>query len=240
VTRPAFTAAGWTAAGGLAALAHAQRRALARERETVTRAAHELRGALTTISLATHATRVPGTRTPERERAIAVALERARVALADIDGGPATGRPAVERFEARRLVADCVAAARPLAEAHGVALCQRWEGEPGLVVVGERARLGQALANLIANAIEHGGGHVTVRGRAGNGHVRIEVRDDGPGLSASIAVLSRRARSGAGRRGRGLAIVQDIAARHRGQLVAAPATSATGARLELVLPTGEG
>ncbi len=70
-------------------------------------------------------------------------------------------------------------------------------------VIGDRLRLAQALGNLIANAIEHGGGAVEVRvrlvrcvdaARGGLGAdvtaavpdcVRIEITDEGPGLPAA-------------------------------------------------------
>ena len=64
--------------------------------------------------------------------------------------------------------------------------------------------------------------------------MRIEVIDEGPGLPAPVAELTRRARGGRGRRGRGLAIAAEIAERHGGRLVAAPA--ARGARIGLELP----
>jgi len=64
--------------------------------------------------------------------------------------------------------------------------------------------------------------------------VRIEVIDEGPGLPAPVAQLTRRARGGRGRRGRGLAIAAEIAERHGGRLVAAP--TARGARIGLELP----
>ena len=53
-----------------------------------------------------------------------------------------------------------------------------------LVVRADRLRIAQALANLVANAVEHGGGEVRVRARAVDGRARIEVTDGGPGLPA--------------------------------------------------------
>ena len=99
---------------------------------------------------------------------------------------------------------------------------------------GDRARLAQATGNLIANAIEHGGGAIELRGRAAGGSVRIDVIDDGAGLPAPVADLARRARGGRGARGRGLAIASSIARDHGGRLAGAP--SQRGARLVLELP----
>src|SRR5207237_880514 len=90
------------------------------------------------------------------------------------------------------------------------------------VVHGDRLRLAQALDNLIANAIEHGGGAVEVCGRMDTGYVRVEVTDDGPGLPAPVAELSRRARRGRESRGRGLAIASTVAHEHGGRLASAP------------------
>jgi signal transduction histidine kinase len=101
-------------------------------------------------------------------------------------------------------------------------------------VRGDRTRLAQACGNLLANAVEHGGGAIELRARAVGRRVRIEVADHGPGLPAPVARLAARARNGRGRRGRGLAIASEIAARHGGRLAAAP--SSGGARLMLELP----
>jgi signal transduction histidine kinase len=94
------------------------------------------------------------------------------------------------------------------------------------------------MGNLIATAIEHGGGEITVRGRLDHGAIRIEVVDDGPGLPAPVAELARRPRAGRGRRGRGLAIASAVAVAHGGRLAAAP--SERGARLVLELPVSAG
>lgn len=65
------------------------------------------------------------------------------------------------------------------------AVAAGWLGPPALVP-GERLRLAQVTGSLIANAIEHGGRRVTVRGQARGGRARIEVRDDGPGLPPEV------------------------------------------------------
>jgi signal transduction histidine kinase len=101
-------------------------------------------------------------------------------------------------------------------------------------VLGDRGRITQAIGNLLANALEHGGRQITVRGLPTPQGLRLEVQDDGPGLPAPLSVLTRRARHGRGTRGRGLAIVSEIAKAHGGGLAAGPSDS--GARLVLELP----
>ena len=53
----------------------------------------------------------------------------------------------------------------------------------GLTVEGDRLRLEQALTNLVENAVEHGGGEITVRAREAGGGVAIHVEDRGPGFA---------------------------------------------------------
>jgi signal transduction histidine kinase len=226
--------AGWLlAAGGLAAAALLQRE-LARRAELVTRACHEVRGPLQAARLGLHLLGAAA-RAGATVGAVDLELRRAALALEDLHAARVGGRVRDRRdtVEVGSLVRDAAAAWRPAATAAGVAL--RLDAPAnGALVHGDRLRLAQACGNLLANAIEHGGTRVQVRARADAGRVRIEVRDDGPGLPAPVADLAARARGGRGRRGRGLAIAADIAARHGGRLSAAPA--ARGACLALELP----
>jgi signal transduction histidine kinase len=106
---------------------------------------------------------------------------------------------------------------------------------PGaLTVHGDRARLAQAVGNLIANAMEHGRGTVTLSATAAGAYVRVEVADEGSGLAAPVERLLCGDRLGGGRRGHGLAVAADVAAAHGGRLVTRPSRS--GARLVLELP----
>jgi len=101
-------------------------------------------------------------------------------------------------------------------------------------VSGDPLRLAQACGNLVANAVEHGGGLVHVRVLPAGGHVRVEVADDGPGLPAPVTALVAAARGRRSHRGHGLAIAAAIARRHGGRLTTAP--SERGARVVLELP----
>lgn len=243
----ALAGSGWVAAVTVAAVARAS---LGRRMELVARACHELRGPLTAARLAAQfAARDARTGVRRQLEAIDLELDRARLALDDLAAARHGGRAGerVGTFDVGALLVDIAEAWRPFAVARGVRV--RVERPRGPVLVeGDRTRLAQACGNLLQNAIEHGGGRrdraadggedmgeVVLRGRADVHTVRIEVLDDGPGLPAPVAELVRRPRAGRGRRGRGLAIAADVAARHRGRLAAAP--SDRGARLVLELPT---
>ena len=227
----------WALTAGGFALAGLGALELRRRREMVARACHELRGPLTAVrlSLATMERRQEAP--PERLATIDHELRRAGLALDDF-AAARSGRRIVDREEPVEVAElleeqfhgwEAVAAAFDSSVVLGSLL-------PGRLVVGDRLRLAQAISNLIANALEHGPGRIELTARlAGPQHVRIEVIDEGPGLPKPLTELTRRARGGRGRRGRGLAIAAQIAERHRGRLVAAPAPRGTRIGVELPL-----
>jgi signal transduction histidine kinase len=195
-----------------------------RGRSRLARASHEVRGPLCTARLA-----LEGLERSARVEAIGLELSRAALALDDL--ARPRRRDALALVDVGALLADATDVWRTLAEAHGV----RLEVEPGRgSVLGDRLRLAQACANLVANAIEHGGSPVCVRSSAAGGRVRVEVQDAGPGLPAAVAELIAAARGRRSPRGHGLAIAAAVAERHGGRLASLPATS--GARLVLELP----
>jgi heavy metal sensor kinase len=91
------------------------------------------------------------------------------------------------------------------------------------VLDADPARLEQALGNLVANGLAHGGGTVVLSALSANGHVELHVTDEGSGFPAGFAAsaFDRFSRAdearGRGGTGLGLAIVQAIAAAHGGQ-----------------------
>jgi signal transduction histidine kinase len=205
--------------------------------EAFARACHELRGSITAVRLGLELDAAAARTSSSRLRALRLELEKASLALDDLQGvGIESRAPAPvlsESVDLPLLLADAVELWRSAAARRGVQLRLRWSG-PAVKILADRLRLAQATGNLIANALEHGEGDVEVRAQADAAGARIEVIDGGGGLPAPVAQLSRRARRGRGPRGRGLAITTAIAAAHGGRLGVRP--SDRGARLVLELP----
>ena len=92
----------------------------------------------------------------------------------------------------------------------------------GLRVEGDRLRLEQALTNLVENALDHGGGQITVRVVPAEGSLELHVEDRGPGFPPGFIdrAFERFSRADAGRGGNGtglgLSIVEAVARAHRG------------------------
>jgi signal transduction histidine kinase len=227
----------WAVAAAGFALAMLGALELRRRRELVARACHELRGPLTAVRLSLATMQRRQEAPPERLATLDHELRRAGLALDDF-AAARSGRRILDREEPLEVAElmeeqfhswEAVACAFDSVVLLGCVL-------PKTTVVGDRLRLAQAISNLIANSLEHAPGRIELTARfVGAEHVRIEVIDEGPGLPAPLTELTRRARAGRGRRGRGLAIAAQVAERHRGRLVAAPAPRGTRLGLELPL-----
>jgi len=120
-----------------------------------------------------------------------------------------------------------------------------FESDPTCPVVGDRPRLSQAVANLLANVRRHtpAGTHVRVSVHERDGECVVEVSDDGPGIPEGHLdqVFERfhrvdpsRARSRGGS-GLGLAIVDAIAEAHGGR-AEVESTPGHGATFRIVVP----
>src|SRR5439155_14185432 len=135
-------------------------------------------------------------------------------------------------------------AVRPDAEAKGVTLDVLPPSSPTRLVA-DGGRLQQVLWNLLSNAIKFTprGGRVTVRWAEQEGHVRIEVSDNGQGISADFLPyvfdrfrqsVSQKDRQRAGL-GLGLALVREMVHAHGGAVAAESAGEGRGSTFTVTL-----
>ena len=202
--------------------------------------AHELRSpvaALRELAAALRAGR--GRLAPDEGRRL---LELAVAAARDVERIVVDATPEAlrrERLDPGALAAGAAAAARladPRVEA---------DVEPGLPPLdADPARLRQALANLIGNALAHSpaGGRVVVSARHAGGRVLLAVADDGEGIPAErLARVTEPGVRYADRPGLGLglAVARAVAEAHGGTLEISSAPG-RGSTFTLALPPAAG
>jgi two-component system, OmpR family, sensor kinase len=205
--------------------------AFVRERTFVSDASHELRTPLTILKaeleLATRSARSP----EELEAAIRSAAEETdRLSqLADdllVVARAEEGRLPVHLAEIavdellvsirERFAERCAAQGRSIRLAPG-----------DRVLRADRLRIEQALANMVENALRHGGGPIGLAAVGAEGSVELHVTDEGPGFPPELigAAFERFSRGdparGRGGSGLGLAIVEAVAEAHGGSAHAA-------------------
>jgi two-component system, OmpR family, sensor kinase len=200
--------------------------ALARERGFVADASHELRTPLARLQgeleLALRRPRSQG----ELEAAIRVASAETDRLSRLAEDLLVLARSDQQGLQLRRETVRIVEVASGVGARHGdSAVTIDVDGR--LELSADRARLEQALGNLVENALEHGAEPVEVGADERDGTVDLHVRDGGPGFPADFLPraferFSRAdaARSGGGA-GLGLAIVGAIARAHGGEAHAA-------------------
>jgi len=113
------------------------------------------------------------------------------------------------------------------------------------VMVADRHRLTQAVINLVDNAVRNTapGDEIAVGSAVSDGHVRLWVRDEGPGIPIheQDRIFERSIRLDGGRRqggsaGLGLAIVRTVVEAHGGQVVV-DSPPGRGATFTVVIPS---
>jgi two-component system, OmpR family, sensor kinase len=228
-------------AGTLNAMLGRLHRAVERERALVADAGHELRTPLAILTTELELA-LEGDRTPEQLRhalgsaqeevARLTRLSEALLVLARADRGELPLAPA--DLNVAELLDDV--AARFDTQAAGEGRTLRVQAPADLGLRADRMRLEQALGNLVANALQHGGGEVLLTGRSDGDAVVLEVSDQGAGFPDGFAAHAFErfaraddARTGGGA-GLGLAIVGVVAAAHGGT------AGARGATVTLRLP----
>ena len=228
-----FALAGGAAAIAVVAVLRARR--LVRRLDQVALCSHELRGALTAMGLAIarfeRAVGVSSARVAvmrdayERAQQVTRDLEAARGALVK---APVQGP---ETFDVQQVAGRVVEAWNCDLSEHRQSVALDWRAGTALVQ-GYPLRLSQALHNLVANAVEHGRGRVTVLGRRAGPDVVVSVLDRGGGLDRVAPV--RRGRAAQESRGHGLVVARHAVELHGGTLRAV--RGPLGAGVEIRLP----
>jgi signal transduction histidine kinase len=158
-------------------------------------------------------------------------IELASSALVELDrvvnGGSA--QPVVREVSCRELVLASLERWRPAAVSAG-GIRVYWDAGPALVE-GDPLGMSQAIDNLIANALEHGGPPLVVTGASVAGRLRVTVANGEPGKNGNGLPAKRYE----GRRGHGVAIVSRIAAAHHGRFALCRTGTGCVAALELPL-----
>jgi signal transduction histidine kinase len=139
------------------------------------------------------------------------------------------------------VVEEVVRLLAPEAEAQGVDIQRRTDGEALPPVRMDAEKMKQVVINLVRNAVEAmpAGGVVTVQSGLHERRARIVVRDTGPGLPPDIDVFQIFVTTKPQGTGLGLSIVQQIVQQHGGE-VRADNDPAGGARFTVVVPLDAG
>jgi two-component system, OmpR family, sensor kinase len=221
--------------------------AIERERAFVADASHELRTPLALmkaeLEVALRRPRTPDelgralrSAAEETDRLVRLAEDLLLVARADRGALPVHR----EGLAAEELLAEVAGRFELRASEAGRAI--EVVAPPGLALTGDRARLGQALGNLVDNALRHGAGVVRLEAVREDDFVELHVTDEGGGfprafLPHAFERFSRPddARAGGGS-GLGLAIVEAVAAAHGGS-AGASNHDGGGADVWITVPT---
>lgn len=171
-----------------------------------------------------------------------IRIFNALLMIARLEG--VNAREDFQTFDVAAVVQAVAELYEPLASEQGLALQVETEGAP-LTLRGSRELIGQALANLIDNAVKYGGpsGEIRLSAARVGDTLRLGVADSGPGIPSEARgrVLDRfvrleEARSRPGF-GLGLSLVNAVVRLHQGTL--ALEDHAPGLSVVITLPAGD-
>ncbi|KQQ88609.1 PAS domain-containing protein [Massilia sp. Leaf139] len=223
-----------------------------RKDEFLAMLAHELRNPLAPISAAAQVLRL-APNNPDKVRQYSEVISRQVNHMTTLvndllDVSRVTrGMVQLERVpvDVKQVVTSAAEQVHPLLEAGRHTLALQLASAPASVL-GDRARLIQVTANLLANAAKYTppGGRITLALEVDNGVVRIAVSDNGNGIEAGLLphifdlfVQGKRTPDRAqGGLGLGLALVKNIVGMHGGQVGARSGGPGLGSTFTVELP----
>lgn len=241
---------GWLGFGIAATALLLWRHALATRAESVARACHELRGPLAAARLGLELSVARPAGSTARLRAIELELDRAAMALDDLQGVTRVGaeRPLVD---VESWLTASVEASWPVAARYDATVRLRWEAPPACVRGAAEAGSGDGQSDRQRHRTrrrprrgdrEREGRtrlRRSARCRAGIGPRAQEVARTRGGSALPILRVARREPVVAGA-GRGLIIARTVATAHGGRLTPAPSDHGTTLVLELPLAQADG
>lgn len=208
---------------------------LAGRGDLASRVAHEIRNPLTAIKMQLQL--LEETAAASEKTRIAKLLNEIRRMDMIVESALTLGAPIelrLDHVDADELVRELGELVRPALEHRGVEL--QLATDSGVAVPADGDRLRQALINLINNAADELGQGGVIRlscHLSGNRLLELIVEDSGPGIRGDIADLQSNKPFGLGL---GLTICREIAALHKGELVAGSSGDLGGAKFTIRLP----
>lgn len=210
---------------------------------------HELRSPLARLQAAADLVRQQPDRTAEfierieRDTGRMDVLVGELLTLARIDAG--MGGDFDEVLDLRDILADIADDARFEADLKLCSIDVDLNG--ALITQGNRELLYRAFENIVRNAVRHSpeGGRISIFAQAKEGHLRLTVADNGPGIPESdlATIFNPFVRGSSGRSatgyGLGLAITRRVVEAHHGSISAANSAGG-GLTVELALPESQG